>query len=360
MRAVQAHLCFFSLLFSLSTAAPELRHHPLEEWLRQEKRAAAPQYPQCCTLSALDTVATGIRQDLNVLTQSVFEIGFNLQEFINLGLQEKYPAHSCSHLCYAKPGTPSGWYYVRGGQTPHKMYCNMEMYGSPFGATQGWMRAIDFDMRRPQEYCPEGFRLVHQQGQRACAKTVGRGCQSVLFPLHGIPYRRLCGRARAFQVGTNNAFHRFQCASPHCNINQPYLDGISITHHAHPHRRHIWSLAASWTGFRDKHYRAVCPCATGEGTPPPDFVGGNYFCEAGQYWPPKAKFAADDPLWDGEGCGKDEGRCCEAAGLPWFCTDVPGAGPGGVSSEDIEVRVCADQEVKDEDLLWQFLEVYVQ
>lgn len=271
MRAVQAHLCLIPLLFSLSlsTAAPEPHHNPLEQWVR-EKRAADH---QCCTLAALDTVATGIRQDLDVLTQSVFEIGFNLQEFINLGMQEKYPAHSCTHLCYAKPGTPSGWYYVRGGGggPPHKVYCDMEMQGSPFGATQGWMKVVDFNMQRPHEYCPEGFRLVHQQGQRACAKTVGRGCQSVLFPLHGIPYRRLCGRAGAFQVGTNNAFHRFEC--PHCSINQPYLDGISITHHAHPHRRHIWSLAASWTGFRDKHYPVVCPCGTGKGTPPPDFVG---------------------------------------------------------------------------------------
>ncbi len=100
----------------------------------------------------------------------------------------------------------------------------------------------------------------------------------------------------------------------------------------------------------------MCPCAQGKGTPPPKFVGDNYFCEVGQYWSSKKRFAANDPLWDGEGCGSDEKDCCEAPGLPWFCTDIPNGG----TSKDIEVRVCADQDVHDEDLYFQSMEVYVQ
>lgn len=306
---------------------------------------------QCCTVDFLNGFADGIQEDLDILTEAVFEIGFNLQEFINLGMMEKYPASSCSHLCYAKPGTPSGWYYIRGGKgvPPHRMYCNMDMQGSPFGSAQGWMKAIDFDMRRPDQQCPEGFKFLYQQGQRVCAKTVEKGCQSITFPLYDIPYKRLCGRAGAFQVGTNNAFHRFKC--DHCTtINDPYVDGISITYD-YP-RKHIWSLAATWTG---NYGRAVCPCATGRGTPPPKFVGDNYFCEIGKYWPSKNMFADTDPLWDGEGCGNDEKQCCEAPGLPWFCTDIPGG-----TNKDIEIRVCADQDIYDEDLFWQSMEIYVQ
>jgi hypothetical protein len=299
-------------------------------------------------LDSLDEFSSTIQQSLDVLTQSVFEIGFDLQEFINLGMMEKYPASSCSHLCYAKPATPSGWYFIKGNKGTHKVYCNMEMRGSPFGSAQGWMKAIDFNMRRPGEQCPEGFRFIYQQGQRVCAKSVNRGCQSVSFPLHDMPYRRLCGRAGAFQVGTNNAFHRYQCDN--CTtINDPYVDGISLTYDSP--RQHIWSLATSWTGYRSR-YPGVCPCARGEGTSPPEFVGDNYFCEVGEY---RSRFASHDTLWDGEGCDNNEEQCCEAPGLPWFCTDIPNS-----SGKDIEVRVCADQTVSDEDLYWELLEVYVQ
>ncbi len=323
--------------------------NPLDKWVRSKRDNVW----QFCTIDALEQLETTLREDLDILTQSVFEIGFNLQEFINLGMVEKYPAQSCSHLCYAKPGMPSGYYYISPGKgkSPYRMFCNMEMQGSPFGSTQGWMKVADFDMRRPQDACPKGFRFVHWQGQRVCAKTVRGGCQSVTFPLYGFPYGRLCGRGGAFQVGTNNAFHRFNCE--HCSINDPYVDGISITHGSP--RRHIWSLATSWTGYLKKGYTAVCPCAAGKGTPPPAFVGDNYFCEVGQYWSSRKKIDAADPLWDGEGCGRDEERCCEAPGLPWFCTDIPGG-----SHYDIEVRVCADQATTDEDLLWQSLEMYIQ
>ena len=336
---------FTAILYQCSGRELGAEPNSLEAWLR-DKRAVQP---QCCTVDALDAIAERIQEDLDILTQSVFEIGFNLQEFINLGMLEKYPAASCSHLCYAKPATRSGWYYIKGGKGPHRMFCNMEMHGSPFGSTQGWMKAIDFDMKRPDQECPKGFKFIHQQGQRVCAKTVKKGCQSIIFPLYGIPYKRLCGRAGAFQVGTNNAFHRFACDD--CTIDGPYVDGISLTYD-YP-RKHIWSLAASWTGYRDSRYRAVCPCAKGKGTQPPKFVGDSYFCEVGQYWSDKKRFAEDDPLWDGDGCGDDEKNCCDAPGLPWFCTDIPQG-----TRKDIEVRVCTDEE--EEDVYFQSMEVYVQ
>ena len=330
------------LLLQLCSSSKELAvDNNLEAWLRSKRTA-----PQCCTADLLNGIADGIQEDLDILTQSVFEIGFNLQEFINMGMVEKYPAPSCSHLCYAKPGTPSGWYYIRGrkGVPPRRMYCDMDMQGSPFGSTQGWMKAIDFDMRRSDQHCPKGFTFLHRQGQRVCVKTVERGCQSISFPLYDIPYKRLCGRAGAFQILTNDAFNRYAC-SP-CTINDPYVDGISITYD-YP-RKHIWSLAAS-LGIHEQ-----CPCATG-GAPPPKFVGNNYFCEVGLYNYPKNKFANTDPLWDGEGCGDDDKKCCEVPGLPWFCTDIPGG-----TNKDIEIRVCGDESSSNEDIYWQLMEIYVQ
>ena len=310
---------------------------------------------QTCTLDALDELRESLQNELDFLTQTVLEIGFNLQEFINLGLQEKYPAPSCSALYYSKPQMPSGHYWLSCGKpdvAPAKMYCNMHKDVPGFGSTYGWMQLAHLDMKDSSQYCPDGFKEVNQQGKRACAKTVERGCQSIVLPTYHIQYSRVCGRAHAYQIGSNNAFHRFGCK--HCTIDDPYVDGISVTYGSYP-RQHIWSLAASWTDYKDKNYRALCPCSKGKGTPAPEFVGYNYFCETGKYWSSKKRFDANDPLWDGEGCSSGERECCEAPGLPWFCTDVP-KGTG----EDIEVRVCADEEKGNEDLYLEQLEIFVQ
>lgn len=322
-----------------------------ERWIRSKRSGGGA---QCCTTSALDELQSNLQDDLALLTQTVFEIGFNLQEFIHLGQQEKYPAYSCKDIYYAKPGSPPGWYWLHGPKTitdahAAKMYCEMHMDVSIFGHTQGWLRVANLDLSDPYQECPSGFHLIHKQDKRLCAKNIKKGCQLIKFPTHYVEYKRVCGRARAFQVGTNNAFHRFKC--DHCTIDDPYLDGLSITY-GHP-RKHIWSLGASWTAFKDKNYRAVCPCAKGEGTSPPKFVGDNYFCEFSKYW--EGKFDVNDPLWDGEGCGSDEEKCCKAPGLPWFCTDLPYP-----TTEDIEVRVCADQDKDDEDVYLELLQIYVQ
>ena len=67
-------------------------------------------------------------------------------------------------------------------------------------------------------------------------------------------------------------------------------------------------------------------------------------------------FFPDDPLWDGQQCDNNEGTCCTGANtLPWFSVDLPDS-----TSDDIEVRICHDQDTTDEDSPIQLLELYVQ
>ena len=47
--------------------------------------------------------------------------------------------------------------------------------------------------------------------------------------------------------------------------------------------------------------------------------------------------------------------CCAQAGMPWFCRTLPQE-----VSEDIEVRVCANGAISDEEIYMEQLEVYVQ
>ena len=101
-----------------------------------------------------------------------------------------------------------------------------------------------------------------------------------------------------------------------------------------------------------------CPC----NTPPGDyqyvqsFIGNDYFCESGNpnnYW--LYVLYTADPLWDGEGCGTQEGDCCAAAGLPWFHKTF-----NYTTTDYLEIRVCGDQSISNEDVPFSFYELYVK
>ena len=295
-----------------------------------------------------------IEDELDELTNTIFEIGFDLQEFINLGQNQKCPAYSCQQISSWKPGSRSDYYWLRGPKDntdayAAHMYCQMDMDIPIFGTTQGMMKVADLDMNDRDQDCPHGFKLITRP-KRLCAQTRDKGCTSIIFPTHYIEYKRICGRALAYQVGSNNAFHRFECDHP-CTIDDPYVDGLSFTYGKHP-RKHIWSLAAQWIEKKD-NYPAHCPCAKHSKSRPPDFVGSDYFCETGKYW--DSKIDLSDPLWDGEGCGKEEKKCCEELGPPWFCRDL--AEP---TTKDIEVRVCTDESKSNEDVWVELIQLYVQ
>ena len=60
-----------------------------------------------------------------------------------------------------------------------------------------------------------------------------------------------------------------------------------------------------------------------------------------------------DRLWDGEQC---EGTCCSGTRFPlWFSVQLP-----TLTSDRIEVRICADESTSNEDVLIELLEIFVQ
>ena len=78
---------------------------------------------------------------------------------------------------------------------------------------------------------------------------------------------------RGYQFGSPDAFA--DCLVP-CTIENPYVDGISITHGASP-RVHIWTCAAGLHEYNIERHN--CPCNGGPS--PPSFVGSDYYCESG-------------------------------------------------------------------------------
>ena len=115
------------------------------------------------------------------------------------------------------------------------------------------------------------------------------------------------------------------------------MDGVSLTH-GNP-RQHIWTFAAAQDEF-GTFPSGNCPCINtnqaAQATPPPAFVGNDYFCDTGSEERVQVAFYGDDPLWDGAGCGPLN-TCCSFNTPPWFYKQLPQP-----TTDDIEMRVCRD------------------
>ena len=84
------------------------------------------------------------------------------------------------------------------------------------------------------------------------------------------------------------------------------MDGVSLTHGPRGTRQHIWTFAAGLTeSVLPSYPETACPCAGRLSlTDVPSFVGNDYICESGNpgtTW--TGVLYANDPLWDGQGCG---------------------------------------------------------
>ena len=268
----------------------------------------------------------------------------------------EYPASSCSDI---SQNSPSGEYWIQNNNTnsPVQVYCDRTSRKCSCNTTGGWTRVANLDMTDPSQQCPDGFRLVTRTTAplRTCGRPGPAGCVSTTFPVHGIEYSHVCGRVIGYQDKTPNAF------SPYNNnraltIDDIYVDGISLTHGQSP-RQHIWTFAAALDEIRAQ--QTVCPCTRPEltytGVVPP-FIGLDYFCETGSRDRYQHMFYPDDPLWDGQGCGGTS-TCCSFNNPPWFCKQLPRAQP---TTDDIELRLCADEPTSQDDSPLEIVEIYIK
>ena len=218
-------------------------------------------------------------------------------------------------------------------------------------STGGWMRVANLNMTDTNQHCPSGFRLITSP-KRTC-RTPGNSCASTTFSLNGVKYSKVCGKIIGYQYGSPDAF-RLYYINRGLTVDDQYVDGVSLTHGQTP-RKHIWTFAAALDETRN--YDVVCPCTKTDspytGVVPP-FIGQDYFCDTGSRNSFQYHFYSADPLWDGSGCGSTS-SCCGFNNPPWFCKQLPQP-----TTDDIEMRVCADQATNDEDVALESVEIYVQ
>lgn len=276
-----------------------------------------------------------------------------------LGLVPEYPADSCRQIAgfNGVRTLTSDLYWVRSSNgSAVRVYCELD---SPQCAcstpTPGWTRVANMDMRKLEQNCPAG--LKEWAGPvRSCGRVSNRpGCSSTFISTNGIPYSRVCGKVIGYQYSSPNAFYAHQY-DPDVTLEQYYVDGVSLTYGLSP-RQHIWTFAAARSEVDLSGH--ICPCVNTANTLPdtavPEFIGKNYFCDTGsstRY--KKDHFYDDDPLWDGVGCGGSN-TCCAQVGTGYFCRDL-----GGVTSQDIELRVCGNEDTDNEDVPIEIVSMYVQ
>ena len=261
------------------------------------------------------------------------------------------PAQSCEEVARSKPYQLPSYQWIKNSTFhPVMVYCTAATQCFSKGDL-GWMNVADFDMTNPNQHCPSGFNQYNSP-IRACGRTLNTGgCQSLHFPIQGVSYYKVCGQIIGYQLGTPSAF-----SSGSTNIEGAYVDGISITHGGNP-RKHIWTFANDLferdndTGLN----RYLCPCTSSRSLMQvPTFVGNDYFCDTGasQIW--SFSLFPEDALWNGNGC-EHQNTCCTFNNPPWFCKELSES-----TADDIEVRICADQNIKDEDSLIQVVKLYVK
>ena len=164
-------------------------------------------------------------------------------------------------------------------------------------------------------------------------------------------YDQVCGRIIGYQIGSPDAFH-----GTSRSIDSYYFDGVSVTYDSP--RQHIWSFVGGLDEGHHNNFGAICPCVTGSisGTRIPSFVGQNYFCETGitRYSSGHAFWSNGDPLWDGQGCGPTS-SCCTFNSPPWFSVQL-----SSPTTDDIEVRICGNEGIGNEDAPVELIELYVK
>ena len=299
-----------------------------------------------------------VQQQMNMSVAATSHSVHQLQQEVQLlrlpGSAPIHPAASCKEIKELSPTAPSGYYWLRGtGDSSVHMYCDMSR--SCGGITGGWMRVTKINMTNSSHTCHAGLKLLTTP-KRLCAKNIdGGGCSSATFNLHGIRYTHVCGKIIGYQQASTDAFLSY-FSNRGLTIDDTYVDGISLTHGRNP-RKHIWTFAAAVHEVITGGAHSICPCTNINNPvtiPIPPYVGSDYFCDTASESFFQYKFYPNDPLWDGQGCGRLN-TCCSFNNPPWFMKELPSS-----TSDDIEMRLCADEVRSSEDITFETVELYVQ
>ena len=249
------------------------------------------------------------------------------------------PAASCKEIYQHDHTARSGYYWINTNKQPQRIYCEMNTTRCG-NITGGWMRVAHIDMNTSQQTCPSPLKTITSPKRMCVQQQTAAGCSSVRYPTLGLPYTQVCGQAVGYMYGSAEGLQAYYTNK---TIDSPYVDGLSITYGSPRH--HLWTYAAS--------INRLCLCQSRSlASQPPSFVEDDYYCD-GLNQPWGYKWYPEYRLWDGVGCPTNN-TCCDSPNVPWFHRTL-----NTTITDDIEVRMCRDQESDNEDVGVELMELYI-
>ena len=264
---------------------------------------------------------TKVNTSLDSLLEKIESLQQQMDKYHAPGLSPGNPVTSCADFLADNPSAQSGYYWIGTPRDSIRQYCDMTLLCG--GVTGGWLKVAGLDMKDSSQQCPSDLKEHTDFGIRTCRTNnlTGVGCSSAAFPVTS-HYSKVCGKIIGYQVGTPDTFGNIG-RGVYPSIDAIYMDGVSLTH-GNP-RQHIWTFAAGLDEASTLPH-SNCPCTNiataSQSTPPPAFVGNNYFCDTGIAGHYQVKFYGANPLWDGAGCGP-QNTCCSFNNPPWFFRQLP-------------------------------------
>ncbi len=175
-----------------------------------------------------------------------------------------------------------------------------------------------------------------------------------MFPVDGVQYEQVCGRAIGYRFGYHYAFYGYHTGGRN-TIDVAYVDGLSVTHGPSP-RTHIWTFASGLyhgnsTLGSNAHPNFRCPCDEGNTFASPPFVGNDYFCDSvdtSSNWNSEFRFIPENALWDGQ----SSLNMCYDDNNPWFTKTL-----STPTTDDIELRMCMFETSSNIGL--ELMEIYI-
>ena len=260
--------------------------------------------------------------------------------------------YSCLQIHQVYPSATSGYYNIilTNNGSIVTVYCDME--GINCDEEGGWTRVAYLNMTEPGTTCPSGLTQTGYVNinHDVCGRPnpSSGGCDSTFFSTYSLNCTKVCGQVRGYEYRTPNAFD-----PPTSDIDSYYVDGVSITYGSNP-RQHIWTYVGGW--YETRLNSAGCPCNNGSSALlPPSFVDNDYYCESGRYNSSSPILCPGDPLWDGQNCNGPESTCCTNPNMPWFLKTL-----NETTTDNIELRVCSDQGLSNEDTPLDIIEIHVK
>ena len=259
------------------------------------------------------------------------------------GTTNSNPGSSCRDILLVNPGcySISGYYWIQCGNMSSaiQVYCEMTTLQG------GWLRVASENFT-DNSTCPCEWVNVTVDGTRYC--TVANTDSQASWNIdHMCPFSEVRGYVLVDQRGKPDGFYGLSGG-----LNGSYVDGISFTF-GKTSRQHLFTYVVADEVTHDSN--RACECQGSSFTNYPRFVLWDFMCDTGYFSSPYVTTSvAPRTLFTGEGCEEGSG-CCHVAGAPWFYK-----GLSQTVSEDLEVRILADEDHSVEMILVRELELYVR